>query len=147
MRQCCTTIKGFPADGNAMVIDTSAVIAILLAEEDAERYARAIELAVQPRMSAASYVEAAVVIDNRGDVVARREFDRFIRRAGIEVVAVSLEQAEIARQAYRDFGKGRHPAGLNFGDCFSYALAKLIDEPLLFKGTDFSLTDARAEIL
>jgi ribonuclease VapC len=130
-----------------MVIDTSAVIAILLAEEDAERYTRAIEMAAQPRMSAASYVEAAVVIDNRGDVLARREFDRFIRRAGIEVVAVDLEQAEIARQAYRDFGKGRHPAGLNFGDCFSYALAKLIDEPLLFKGTDFSLTDAKTEIL
>jgi ribonuclease VapC len=130
-----------------MVIDTSAVIAILLAEEDAERYTHAIEKAAQPRMSAASYVEAAVVIDNRGDVLARREFDRFIRRAGIEVVAVDLEQAEIARQAYRDFGKGRHPAGLNFGDCFSYALAKLIDEPLLFKGTDFSLTDAKTEIL
>jgi len=130
-----------------MVIDTSAVIAILLAEEDAERYTRAIEMAAEPRMSAASYVEAAVVIDNRGDVLARREFDRFIRRAGIEVVAVDLEQAEIARQAYRDFGKGRHPAGLNFGDCFSYALAKLIDEPLLFKGTDFSLTDAKTEIL
>jgi ribonuclease VapC len=130
-----------------MVIDTSAVIAILLAEEDAERYTRAIEKAAEPRMSAASYVEAAVVIDNRGDVLARREFDRFIRRAGIEVVAVDLEQAEIARQAYRDFGKGRHPAGLNFGDCFSYALAKLIDEPLLFKGTDFSLTDAKTEIL
>ena len=130
-----------------MVIDTSAVIAILLAEDDAERYTRVIEMAAQPRMSAASYVEAAVVIDNRGDVLARREFDRFIRRAGIEVVAVDLEQAEIARQAYRDFGKGRHPAGLNFGDCFSYALAKLIDEPLLFKGTDFSLTDAKTEIL
>jgi ribonuclease VapC len=141
------TIWGFPADGNGMVIDTSAVIAILLAEEDAERYTRAIEMAAEPRMSAASYVEAAVVIDNRGDVLARREFDRFIRRAGIEVVAVDLEQAEIARQAYRDFGKGRHPAGLNFGDCFSYALAKLIDEPLLFKGTDFSLTDAKTEIL
>jgi ribonuclease VapC len=84
-----------------MVIDASAVIAILLAEEDAERYARAMGAASQPRMSAASYLEAAVVIDNRGDVVARREFDRFIRRAGIEVVAVDLEQAEIARQAYR----------------------------------------------
>ena len=129
-----------------MVIDTSAVIAILLAEDDAERYTRAIAMAARPRMSAASYVEAAVVIDNRGDVLARREFDRFMRRAGIEVVAVNLEQAEIARQAYRDFGKGRHAAGLNFGDCFSYALAKLIDEPLLFKGTDFSLTDAKIEI-
>jgi ribonuclease VapC len=130
-----------------MVIDASAVIAILLAEEDAERYARAMGAALQPRMSAASYLEAAVVIDNRGDVVARREFDRFIRRAGIEVVAVDLEQAEIARQAYRDFGKGRHRAGLNFGDCFSYALSKAIDEPLLFKGGDFALTDVKIEPL
>ena len=130
-----------------MVIDASAVIAILLAEEDAERYARAMGAASQPRMSAASYLEAAVVIDNRGDVVARREFDRFIRRAGIEVVAIDLEQAEIARQAYRDFGKGRHGAGLNFGDCFSYALSKAIDEPLLFKGGDFALTDVKIEPL
>jgi ribonuclease VapC len=130
-----------------MVIDTSAVIAILLAEEDAERYTRAIELAARPRMSAASYVEAAVVIDNRGDALARREFDRFIRRAGIEVVSVNFEQAEMARQAYRDFGKGRHPAGLNFGDCFAYALAKFVDEPLLFKGADFSLTEVKTEAL
>ena len=128
-----------------MVIDTSAILAILLAEDDAERYARAIEAALRPRMSAASYLEAAVVIDNRGDVVARREFDRFMRRTEIEVVAVDREQAEIARQAYRDFGKGRHPAGLNFGDCFSYALAKSVDEPLLFKGADFSRTDVRTE--
>lgn len=128
-----------------MVIDASAILAILLAEDDAERYARAIEAALRPRMSAASYLEAAVVIDNRGDVVARREFDRFMRRTEIEVVAVDREQAEIARQAYRDFGKGRHPAGLNFGDCFSYALAKSIDEPLLFKGADFSRTDVRTE--
>jgi ribonuclease VapC len=128
-----------------MVIDTSAIIAILLAEEDAAGYARAIAGAVRPRMSAVSYVEAAVVIENRGDATARREFDRFIRRAGIEVVAVNLEQAEMARQAYRDFGKGRHAAGLNFGDCFSYALAVLMDEPLLFKGADFSLTDVKPQ--
>ncbi len=130
-----------------MVIDTSAVIAILLAEEDAERYTRAIELAARPRMSAASYMEAAVVIDNRGDALARREFDRFIRRAGIEVVSVNFEQAEMARQAYRDFGKGRHPAELNFGDCFAHALAKFVDEPLLFKGADFSLTEVKTEAL
>src|ERR1035441_3043217 len=81
---CYTTIKGFPADGNAMVIDASAVIAILPAEDDAERYTHAIEAAAGPRISAASYLEAAVVIDNRGDVLAQREFDRFIRRAGME---------------------------------------------------------------
>ena len=130
-----------------MVIDASAVIAILPAEDDAERYTHAIEAAAGPRISAASYLEAAVAIDNRGDVLAQREFDRFIRRAGMEVVSVNLEQAELARQAYRDFGKGRHPAGLNFGDCFSYALAKFTDEPLLFKGADFSHTDVKAEPL
>jgi ribonuclease VapC len=83
------------------------------------------------------------LIDNCGNVLASREFDRFIRRAGIEVVPVNLEQSELARQAYRDFGTGRHPAGLNFGDCFAYALAKYIDEPLLFKGNGFSRTDVR----
>ena len=126
-----------------MIIDTSAVLAILLAEDDAERYARAIEEADTCRMSAASYSEAAVVIDNRGDAVASREFDLFFRRAGIAVEPVTFEQAQIARQAYRDFGKGRHPAGLNFGDCLSYALSKSLDEPLLFKGTDFAQTDVQ----
>lgn len=126
-----------------MVIDTSAIIAILLAEVDAERYTHAIEAAANSRVSAASYLEAAAVIDNFGDVLAPREFDRFIHRAGIEVVPVNLEQSELARQAYRDFGKGRHPAGLDLGDCFAYALAKYIDEPLLFKGSVFSRTDVR----
>jgi ribonuclease VapC len=130
-----------------MVIDTSAIIAILLAEVDAERYTRAIEAAANSRMSAASYLEAVALIDNCGNVLAAREFDRFIRRAGIEVVPVNLEQSELARQAYRDFGTGRHPAGLNFGDCFAYALAKYIDETLLFKGNGFSRTDVRIEPL
>lgn len=124
-----------------MIIDTSAVLAILLAERDAGRYAQAIEDAVDCRMSAASYLEAALVIDNRGDAVASREFDLFFRRAGIIIEPVTFEQAQIARQAYRDFGKGRHRAGLNFGDCLSYALAKALDEPLLFKGADFAQTD------
>ena len=124
-----------------MIIDTSAVLAILLAENDAERYAHAIEGAHIRRMSAASYLEAAVVIDNRGDAVASREFDLFFRRAAIAVEPVTFEQAQTARQAYRDFGKGRHPAGLNFGDCLSYALAKSLDEPLLYKGDDFAQTD------
>jgi ribonuclease VapC len=130
-----------------MVIDTSAIIAILLAEVDTERYTRAIEAAANSRMSAASYLEAAALIDNCGNVLASREFDRFIGRAGIEVVPVNLEQSELARQAYRDFGTGRHPAGLNFGDCFAYALAKYIDETLLFKGKGFSRTDVRIEPL
>ena len=127
-----------------MVVDTSAVLAILLAESDAEKYARAIDDSPECRMSAASYLEAALVIDHRGDAIASREFDRFFRRADIRVEPVTLEQAQIARQAYRDFGKGRHPAGLNFGDCLSYALAKSLDEPLLFKGGDFSETDVES---
>lgn len=124
-----------------MVIDTSAVLAILLGESDAARYATAIERADARHISAASYLEAALVIDNRGDAVASREFDLFFRRAGIAVEPVTFEQAQIARQAYRDFGKGRHSAGLNFGDCLSYALAKHLDQPLLFKGADFGETD------
>ena len=126
-----------------MVIDSSAVIAILLNESDSESYARALEADAKLKMSAASYLEAGIVFDQRGDVLAPRAFDRFIRRAGIEIVPFDLQQAEIARQAYRDFGKGRHPAGLNFGDCFSYALAMALDEPLLFKGRDFSQTDVQ----
>lgn len=124
-----------------MVVDTSAVLAILLDEEDAARFASAIEQAGSSRMSAANWLETAIMIDNRGDAVASREFDQFMRRSQITVEAVTTEQAHIARQAYRDFGKGRHPAGLNFGDCLAYALAKVLDEPLLFKGEDFSRTD------
>src|SRR6185312_12728786 len=124
-----------------MVVDTSAVLAILLGEREAEAFARAIEAADTCRISAANFVEAAIVIDTRGDAVASRQFDLFMRRAAIRVEAVTLEQTEVARQAYRDFGKGRHSAGLNFRDCFSYALAKVLDEPLLFKGTDFGQTD------
>ena len=124
-----------------MVIDTSALLAILLAEEDAARFAHAIEEHDDCRMSAASYLEAALVIDGRGDALARREFDLFFRRAGIVIEPVTFEQAQIAREAYRDFGKGRHPAGLNLGDCLSYALAKHLDQPLLFKGDDFARTD------
>jgi ribonuclease VapC len=126
-----------------MVIDASAVLAILLGERDAQVFARAIENADLCRMSAVNYLEAALVIDNRGDAVAHREFDRFVRRARIQIEPVTFEQAQIARAAYRDFGKGRHPARLNLGDCFAYALAKLVDEPLLFKGRDFSRTDIR----
>jgi ribonuclease VapC len=141
------TSGDFPYDAVAMVIDTSAIIAILLSEVDAERYTRAIEAAANSRMSAASYLEAAAVIDNFGDVLAPREFDLFIRRAGIEVVPVNFEQSELARQAFRDFGKGRHPAALDLGDCLAYALAKFIDEPLLSKSNGFSRTDVRMEPL
>jgi ribonuclease VapC len=124
-----------------MVIDTSAVLAILLAEDDASRYARVIEEQPSCRISAANYLEAALVIDNRGDAQASREFELFFRRSGIVIEPVTREQAEVARQTYRDYGKGRHAAGLNFGDCLAYALAKTVDEPLLFKGEDFDQTD------
>jgi ribonuclease VapC len=129
-----------------MVIDTSAVLAILLSEGDANLYAEAIEKADSCHMSAANYLEAALVIDTRGDPVASREFDLFFRRADFVIEPVTLEHAQIARQSYRDFGKGRHTAALNFGDCLAYALAKSLDQPLLFKGSDFSRTDIEAAV-
>ncbi len=92
-------------------------------------------------MSAASFLEAGITIDSQAGTVAGRQLDAFLRRAGIAIEAVTVEQAHLARQAYLDFGKGRHPASLNFGDCFAYALAKSLGEPLLFKGRDFSQTD------
>lgn len=92
-------------------------------------------------MSAANFVEAAVVIDAQTKDKGSRQFDAFIRRAAIVIEPVTEKQAHIARQAYADFGKGRHPAGLNFGDCFAYALAKVTGESLLFKGKDFKKTD------
>lgn len=125
-------------------MDTSAILAILFNEREAEQFTKAIEDADECRMSAVSYLEAALVIDNRGDVIARREFDRFMRRSGIVIEPVTYEQVQIAREAYRDFGKGRHRAGLNLGDCIAYALAKSVDEPLLYKGRDFTQTDIRS---
>ena len=124
-----------------MILDTSAVIAILRNEEDAPAVAHAIDRADTCRMSAVNYVEAAVVIDSGGSVISRLRFDDFFREAPIVIESVTAKQAEIARNAYRDFGKGHHKAGLNFGDCFAYALAKETGEPLLFKGRDFGYTD------
>jgi ribonuclease VapC len=129
-----------------MIVDTSAVFAILFDESDAESYARAISEAAVPRMSAASFVEAAVVIEAQTDEGGSRQFDAFFRRAGIVIEPVTVEQAHAARQAYTDFGKGRHAAGLNFGDCFAYALSKVTGEPLLFKGKDFRQTDVEAVV-
>ena len=127
-----------------MILDSSAIVAILRAEPEAPDFATAIISAETRRVSAVSYVEAAVVIDSGKDAVASRRFDEFFRVSRIAVEAVTPRQAEIARQAYRDFGKGRHKAGLNFGDCFAYALAKETDEPLLFKGNDFRRTDVES---
>lgn len=125
-----------------MIIDTSAIIAILRDEPEAQFCAMAIESAAQRRVSAANFLEAAVVIDGSRDPVASRRFDELVREARLSVEPVTETQARIARDAYRDFGKGSgHPAQLNFGDCFAYALAKTTGEPLLFKGNDFTHTD------
>ena len=126
-----------------MIVDTSAIIAVLKEETDAPRFLRALTISTGPkRISAANYLEAGVVVDaNRNPVLSRR-LDDLVVQTEIEVEPVTREHAEIARAAYRDFGKGSgHPAELNFGDCFAYALAKSMGEPLLFKGDDFSRTD------
>jgi ribonuclease VapC len=125
-----------------VIIDTSALIAILRAEDDAGDMALAIERAQVRRISAANYLEAAVVIDASRDPVASRRFDELVDTADLHVEPVTHDQARIARDAYRDFGKGSgHKAGLNFGDCFAYALAKTTGDELLFKGNDFGHTD------
>lgn len=124
-----------------MIVDSSAVIAILRDEKEAPAMAQAMDRAKTCRVSAVSYVEAAIVIDGGRSPVASRRFDDFMRESQITVETVTLQQAQIAREAYRDFGKGRHRAGLNFGDCFAYALAKVTGDPLLFKGDDFRHTD------
>jgi ribonuclease VapC len=127
-----------------MIVDASAIIAILRDENDGPALARALEQAPVRRISAATYVEAAVVTDSNRDPVLSRRFDDLLRDSAIAIEPVTAEQAKIARDAYRDFGKGRHRAGLNFGDCFAYALAKVTGEPLLFKGDDFLHTDVEA---
>jgi ribonuclease VapC len=125
-----------------VIIDTSALIAILRKEPEATRFAEIMEAADTRRLSAVNYLEAAVVVDARHNPIDSRRFDDFVREGSIVIEPVTETQARIARDAYRDFGKGSgHPAQLNFGDCFSYALAKAFGEPLLFKGRDFSRTD------
>jgi ribonuclease VapC len=125
-----------------MIIDTSAIVAILRDEPEASACAKAIADTSSRRVSAVNYVEAAVVIDGSRNPVASRRFDDLFREANLVVEPVSEAQARIAREAYRDFGKGSgHRAGLNFGDCFAYALAKTTGEPILFKGDDFKHTD------
>ena len=129
-----------------MIVDSSAILAILFNEEDAESYARAITDADACRISAANFVEVAIVVEAQTKASGSRQFDAFFRRAGIVIEPVTEEQAHIARQAYTDFGKGRHKTGLNFGDCFAYALAKTTGETLLFKGEDFKKTDLASAI-
>lgn len=130
-----------------MIVDTSAIIAILRAEPDADSMAGAIATAKVRRTSAVNYVEAAIVIDASRDPIASRRFDDFIHEAEITVEPVNEAQARIAREAYRDFGRGSgHGAGLNFGDCFAYALSRATGEALLFKGDDFSRTDVTSAL-
>ncbi|HZI97447.1 MAG TPA: type II toxin-antitoxin system VapC family toxin [Actinomycetales bacterium] len=130
-----------------MIVDASALVAIVRDEPDSDVYARALARSRDARLSAATYVEAAVVVDSAEDPVASRQFDDLLQTSGVTVVAVTSAHAEIAREAYRDYGKGSgHPARLNLGDCFSYALARATGEPLLFKGDDFSHTDLRSAL-
>jgi ribonuclease VapC len=124
-----------------MVIDTSALAAIFFAEPERQTFLNAITVAETRLLSAASALETGLVLEGRQGEAAGREFDLFVVRANLEIVPVDAEQVELARSAWRKYGKGRHLAALNYGDCFSYALAKSSGEPLLAKGTDFALTD------
>jgi ribonuclease VapC len=124
-----------------MVIDTSALLAILQDEPDRRAFTEAIEAAESRSLSVASFVETSLVIEARFGAEGIRHLDRLIERAGVTLVPVDLEQGKLARQAFTRFGKGRHAAGLNFGDCFSYALAQFLGEPLLCEGQDFAQTD------
>jgi ribonuclease VapC len=124
-----------------MVIDTSALVAIFLGEPERKPFLQEILQAEIRLLSAANALETGIVLEARRGEAAGREFDLFVVRAKIEVVAVDAEQTEIARSAWRKYGKGRHAAGLNFGDCFAYALAKFSGQKLLAKGGDFRFTD------
>ena len=124
-----------------MIVDGSAILAILFAESDAAVFAAAISAADSCRISAATFVEAAAVVKAQTKGRGGSQLDALLRRAGFVIEPVTEEQAHLARQAYSEFGEGRHPAGLNFGDCFSCALAKAGGEALLFKGGDFSKAD------
>jgi len=125
-----------------MIADTSALVAILKREPEQRAFGRLLETTPNVRMSAATYLETCIVIDAMRDPLMSRAVDDLIERAGIVIEPVTAQQASIARQAYRDYGRGSgHAANLNFGDCFSYALARAMREPILFKGDDFVHTD------
>lgn len=127
-----------------MVIDTSAVFAMLNDEPEADRFEAAIEADPVRLMSTATYLEISIVIEGRFGDAGGRELDLWLHRAAVDLVAVHPEHAHLARLAWREYGTGRHPAALNYGDCFSYALSKVSGEPLLFKGNDFPRTDITA---
>ena len=125
-----------------MIVDTSAVIAVLHNDPQALAFARLVDTATYCRMSAANFLEAALIVDARRRPEGRRRFDDLLKEMRIVIEPVTEEQVHIAREAYRDYGRGSgHPARLNFGDCFAYALARATGEPLLFKGDDFRHTD------
>jgi len=126
-----------------VIIDTSVIIAILGNEPERRAFNEAISQASYCGMSSASFVEASIVLETRYGYDGLRDFDLLLAKASIELVSVDSDQAHIARQAFKQYGKGRHPAKLNFGDCFSYALAKAHDDTLLFKGNDFNQTDLK----
>src|ERR1017187_2258020 len=129
-----------------MILDTSALAAIFFGEPEVDLYTQIIHDAERCPISAANFVELSMVIESQIGPDATRQCDVFFRRAEILPEPVTVEHAHLARQAFIDFGKGRHPPKLNFGDCFAYALAKAAGEPLLFKGEDFSKTDIRAAL-
>lgn len=130
-----------------MIVDTSAIIAILRDEPDGDRYTMALAEASDPLISAGTFLEAAIVVDANRDPVLSGRFDDLLAIAAVKVEPVTARHAEIARQAYRNFGKGSgHPAGLNFGDCFAYALARETGKPLLYKGLDFAQTDVESAV-
>ena len=124
-----------------MILDTSALAAIFFGEPEASLYTQLIHDADRCLISAGNFLELAMVVEGQLGPDAGRQCDAFFRRAGITIEPFTVEQAHLARQAFHDFGKGRHPAGLNFGDCFAYVLAKVTGEPLLFKGEGFRKTD------
>ena len=124
-----------------MIVDTSAIVAVLFEENEAECCHEAIAQAPSSRMSVANYLEAAMVLEGRSGLAAGRILDAYLQESMIELEPVTVEHAHAARRAWRRFGKGNHPAALNYGDCFAYALAEVTQEPLLFKGGDFALTD------
>ncbi|MCY3748752.1 MAG: type II toxin-antitoxin system VapC family toxin [Chloroflexi bacterium] len=127
-----------------MIVDTSAVLAILFGEEEADQFDEAIARAGRCRMSAGNLLETAIVLEGRRGAAAEHELDAYLRVAEIDVVPVTVAHAQAARRAWRRLGRGNHPARLNFGDCFAYALAESTGEPLLYKGGDFALTDIEA---
>ena len=124
-----------------MIIDTSALVAILGGEPERRTFIEASEATDSRRMSAATFVESSLVVESQYGAEGVRDLDLFLNTAGIDIVAVDSEQAHVAGRAFSLFGEGRHRAGLNYGDCFSYALAMVVGEPLLFKGDDFGHTD------